>query len=96
MQSGDPVRRYVFHCQLRQSMALLVGGHSNIGKSLLAADLEERNVPLLQTDKLLSNLLKDQRYDWSPAARVARSKARANLAVIGQTVAADARRSSST
>jgi SAM-dependent methyltransferase len=89
MQRGDPIRRYVFHCQLRESMALIVSGPSNIGKSLLAADLQERNTPLLQTDKVLSNLIKDKRYDWSPAARVARKKAPANLAAIGRAVAAE-------
>ena len=66
LQSGDPVRRYVFHCQLRSPMALLVSGHSNIGKSMLAGDLEERNIPILQTDQLLGSLVKDKRYEWSP------------------------------
>ncbi len=89
MQSGDPVRRYVLHCQLRQSMALIVGGPSNIGKSLLAGDLEERNVPLMQTDKLLGSVIKDKRYDWSPVAKVARKRAPANLGAIGRAVAAE-------
>ena len=91
MQSGDPVRRYVFHCQLRELMALLVSGHSNIGKSLLAADFEERNIPVMQTDKLLSNLIrdKDKRYDWSPAARIVQKQAGTNLAAIGRTVATE-------
>ena len=89
LQSGDPIRRYVFHCQLRSPTALLVSGHSNIGKSMLAGDLEERNIPILQTDKLLGNLLKDKRYEWSPAFRVANRKAAPNLGALGRTVAAE-------
>jgi SAM-dependent methyltransferase len=89
MQSGDPIRRYVFHCQLREPMALLVSGHSDVGKSLLAGDLEERNIPVLQTDKLLSNLLKEPRYDWSPVVRIVRRKPFTNLAAIGRTVAVE-------
>ena len=72
-------------------MALLVSGHSNIGKSLLAADFEERNIPVMQTDRLLGNLIrdKDKRYDWSPAARIVQKQAGTNLAAIGRTVATE-------
>lgn len=86
-QSGDPIRRFVFHCQLRSPTALLVRGHSNVGKSMLGGDLEERNVPVLQTDKLLGNLVKDKRYEWSPAYRVANRKKAPNLAALGRTIA---------
>lgn len=87
LQSGDPIRRFVFHCQLRSPTALLVRGHSNVGKSMLGGDLEERNVPVLQTDKLLGNLVKDKRYEWSPAYRVANRKKAPNLAALGRTIA---------
>jgi hypothetical protein len=69
-QSGDPVPRSVFHCTRREPMAFLVMGPSGAGKSTLAFDLEDRDVPLIQTDRLLGAVMRDKRYDFSPVAKV--------------------------
>ena len=73
-------------------MALIDQGPSNVGKTTLAFDLEERNVPLMQTDRLLGGVLQRQalrlvagRPRWSRRCR----GAPANLAVIGREVAAE-------
>ena len=87
LQSGDPIRRFVFHCQRRAPTALLVRGHSNVGKSMLGGDLEERNVPVLHTDKLLNNLVRDKRYEWSPAYQAAHRMKAPNLAALGRALA---------
>ena len=41
-QSGDPVPRRVFHCALKESMALIVIGPSRSGKSTLAREFGQR------------------------------------------------------
>jgi len=91
MQGGDPVPRYVFHCPLRRPTAMLVVGQGRAGKSTLAFDLEERNIPLVRTDKLLGSLVNDKRYAWSPAAEVVARLPRTgpdHFGVIGKAVAA--------
>jgi SAM-dependent methyltransferase len=91
MQGGDPVPRYVFHCPLRRSMALIVAGAGRTGKSTLAFDLEERNIPLVRTDRLLAGLLGDKRYGFSPVAEVVQALPRTtppHYGVIGRAVAA--------
>ena len=91
MQGGDPVPRYVFHCPLRRSMALIVAGAGRTGKSTLAFDLEDRNIPLVRTDRLLGGLLNDKRYGFSPVAAVVQALPRttpAHYGVIGRAVAA--------
>jgi len=92
MQGGDPVPRQVFHCYLRQSTALLFVGPSTTGKSTLTRDLARRDIPLISTDQLLGQILRDKRYDWSPAAAVVRrfpAAPRPNYARIGKAVAAE-------
>ncbi len=92
LQGGDPVPRYVLHCPLRKSMALIVGGPGRTGKSTLAFDLEERNIPLVRTDRLLNGLLNDKRYAFSAAAAVVQAQPRTSpphYGVIGQAVAAE-------
>jgi SAM-dependent methyltransferase len=91
MQSGDPVPRYVFHCPLRRPTAMLVVGQGRAGKSTLAFDLEDRNIPLMRTDRLLGSLINDKRYAWSPAAEVVARLPRTSpehFGVIGKAVAA--------
>jgi hypothetical protein len=91
MQGGDPVPRYVFHCPLRRSMALIVAGSGRSGKSTLAFDLEERNIPLVRTDRLLGGLLNDKRYGFSPVAEVVQALPRTSpphYGVLGTSVAA--------
>ena len=90
LQGGDPVPRQVFHCYLRRSTALLFVGPSTTGKSTLTRDLAKRDVPLVCTDQLLGQILRDKRYDWSPAARVVRrfpAQPPVNYARIGRAVA---------
>jgi SAM-dependent methyltransferase len=92
MQGGDPVPRQVFHCYLRRSTALLFVGPSTTGKSTLTRDLARRDIPLISTDQLLGQILRDKRYDWSPVAAVVRrfpTAPRANYAKIGKAVAAE-------
>ena len=91
MQGGDPVPRYVIHCPLRRSMALIVAGPGRTGKSTLAFELEDRNIPLIRTDRLLGGLLNDKRYAFSPAAAVVQALPRTvppHYGVIGKAVAA--------
>ena len=91
LQGGDPVPRSVFHCTLRQPVALLMVGASNVGKTSLAFDLGERNIPLMHTDRLLGSILHDKRYNWSPVAEVARkvpARTPVNFSEIGRAVAA--------
>ncbi len=72
-QSGDPVPRRVFHCALKESMALIVIGPSRSGKSTLAREFGQREIAVVSTDRLLSRLLREPRYDGMPlAARVRR------------------------
>ena len=90
LQGGDPVPRQVFHCYLRRSTALLFVGPSTTGKSTLTRDLAKRDVPLVCTDQLLGQILRDKRYDWSPAAEVVRrfpAQPPVNYARIGRAVA---------
>jgi SAM-dependent methyltransferase len=92
LQSGDPVPRSVFHCTLREPMALLVLGPTKSGKSTLAFDLEDRNIPLMQTDRLLGNVMRDERYAWSPVAEVVArlpKKPPLNFGTVGKAVAAE-------
>jgi SAM-dependent methyltransferase len=91
LQGGDPVPRSVFHCTLREAMALLVIGPSGIGKSTLAFDFEDRNIPLMQTDRLLGAIMRDKRYAFSPVAEVIAKlpkKPPLNFGAIGKIVAA--------
>ena len=90
-QSGDPVPRSVLHCTLREPMALLVMGPSGAGKSTLAFDLEDRDVPLIQTDRLLRAVIRDKRYDFSPVAKAIAKLPRKpplHFGAIGEVVAA--------
>jgi SAM-dependent methyltransferase len=92
LQDGDVMPRRVFHCALRESMALLVAGPTNVGKTMLTRELGGRNVPVVSTDRLLGQMLRDKRYDWSPAAAVVRRfppKPPVNFARIGAAVAAE-------
>jgi SAM-dependent methyltransferase len=92
LQNGDPVPRSVFHCTLREPMALIVAGPSGIGKSTLASDLEERDIPLMQTDRLLGAVMRDKRYAFSPVAEKIAHLSRKppmNFGTIGQVVAAE-------
>lgn len=90
-QSGDPVPRHVFHGNRKQTMALLVAGPSKSGKSTLADDLGEYNIPLVHTDLLLRAIRDEARYDWSPVARVAKRfpKGVPNFGQIGAAIAAE-------
>ena len=63
---------------------------STTGKSTLTRDLARRDVPLICTDQLLGQILRDKRYDWSPAAGVVRrfpAQPPVNYARIGRAVA---------
>jgi SAM-dependent methyltransferase len=91
-QAGDPVPRFVYHCSLKQPVALLMVGASNVGKTSLAFDLGDRNISLQHTDRLLGSVLGDKRYDWSPVAAAARKvppRKPVDLAAVGRAVAAE-------
>ena len=55
-QRGDPVPRKVYHCVPRAGMALIVTGPTRSGKSTLADDLRRRDIQLVRTDDLLTEL----------------------------------------
>ena len=70
-------------------MALIISGPGRAGKSTLAFDFEERNIPLVRTDRLLNGLLNDKRYAFSPAAAVVQAQPRTtppHFGVLGQAV----------
>ena len=93
MQSGDPVPRYVFHCHAAASRwRCSSAGPSNIGKTPLAVDLEERNIPLMQTDRLLGNDPETTNATtgrrWPRSSSLTRRR-RTNFGAIGRAVAAE-------
>ena len=71
-QSGDPVRRLVFHCVQRESIALIVVGRSCDGKSTLAREFGQQGMPVLSTDRLLMSILNEKRFDGRVVAERAR------------------------
>lgn len=91
-QEGDTMPRRVFHCSLRESVAMLVIGPSHVGKTTLTRDLGARDVPVISTDRLLGQILRDKRYSWSPVAAVVGrfpAKPPVNFGRIGAAVAAE-------
>lgn len=58
--AGDPIPRAVFHCALRQPVAILLSGPANTGKSTLSRALMGKTVPVYTTDELLGRLLMGQ------------------------------------
>lgn len=91
-QRGDPVTRKVFHCALKQGMALLIAGRGRIGKSTLAREFQRLDVPVLKTDQVLDSVLRERRFDGTPLAATVRRFADdrpAHFGRIGSAVVAE-------
>jgi SAM-dependent methyltransferase len=73
-QVGDPVPRFVYHCQLKRATALLIYGRSGHGKTVLGTGLEERGIPSFAIDALLIYLWRDSRYEWRKIAQALRKQ----------------------
>ena len=58
MQKGDPVQRYVLHCQKIMRTIICIAGRAATGKSTLAQFLNAKQVPVLATDHFLVTLAK--------------------------------------
>jgi SAM-dependent methyltransferase len=65
-QDGDPVPRQVFHCSLRLPSVILLAGPSGSGKTVLMRQLASKSVQSFQIDWLLTRIITEERYAWSP------------------------------
>jgi SAM-dependent methyltransferase len=59
-QEGDPVSRYVYHCRVKKTTALLLEGPSGSGKSVFAGILAYRGFPVYDLDSLFLRFVSDQ------------------------------------
>jgi SAM-dependent methyltransferase len=73
-QAGDPIPRYVFHCNRRHPVAMVIAGASHAGKTALAHELLERGIPHYDSDGALSKLLTDANLKGFPLAEKIRKK----------------------
>lgn len=93
MQQGDPVPRQVFFANHRDSIAILIMGPTDSGKSTLAFEFSERNVPSVHTDVMLRSIIGNANYDWSPVAAVVKrnkqSGSAINFGTIGEAIASE-------
>lgn len=60
-QQGDPVSRFVFHCQRKRSTVVIVSGIPQQGKSVLTGYFADRGTPKYSTDEFLRRAIKDER-----------------------------------
>lgn len=65
-QEGDPVPRQVFHCRLRLPNVVMLAGPSGSGKTVLMRQFADKGVLTFQTDWLLTRIITEERYAWSP------------------------------
>jgi SAM-dependent methyltransferase len=67
-QAGDPVPRYVFHCNRRRPVAMVITGAPHAGKTALGHELLEHGIPHYDSDGALSKLMTDANVRAFPLA----------------------------
>ena len=88
-QKGDPIARYVFHCQRKMSTVIIVGGATRQGKSILSAYFAGRGTPKYSTDEFLPRALNDEQVLGEKAHRQlnqASERTQMNLASLGEYI----------
>jgi SAM-dependent methyltransferase len=66
MQKGDPIGRWVFHCERRKPIVVIVTGPQGDGKSHLGFTIGTGDVPVYRTDALFRRLLDNPLYEITP------------------------------
>lgn len=72
-QKGDPISRWVLHCQKRRPTVVIVSGKSGDGKTVMSSSFGKAGVPVYRLDALMSRLLTDVRYEKTPLAKMLRN-----------------------
>lgn len=68
-QAGDPVPRFVFHCQKLKPIVLLCGGQSGTGKTTLSLELKRKCLTTFSTDEALMEMAN---YKFTPVTSLYR------------------------
>jgi len=55
-QLGDPMKRFVLHCKLKQPTIMVIGGQPNSGKSIFARQFAAHGVRTIHTDPIIGSL----------------------------------------
>lgn len=71
-QKGDPVARWVLHCQRRRPIVILAAGGSGDGKTIMARTARREGVPVYRTDALFKRLMDVSFYDRTQLAQALR------------------------
>lgn len=83
-QSGDPVSRFVFHCQKLRPIVLMCSGRSGAGKTTVSQELHRKSIPVFSTDVALMEIATREFPVPSTLNTLIRSKF--NAAHIGELV----------
>jgi SAM-dependent methyltransferase len=73
-QAGDPVPRFVYHCNRRHPVAMVVTGAPHAGKTALAHELLDHGVPHYDSDGALARLLTNPDLSGLPLTKKLKEK----------------------
>jgi protein-L-isoaspartate O-methyltransferase len=73
-QAGDLVPRFVFHCNLRRPVAMVITGAPHAGKTALAHELLDHGIPNYDSDSALARLLTHDELRNLPLAQKLREQ----------------------